>query len=237
MKKTRNKKINHAVGKAIFDHNMIIDNDNILVCVSGGKDSLALLSILFSFKKKAPVDFNLFPVYIDLGFKNSFAKELKEYVNKHYGNIRIEYTDYGVYAHSEENRENPCFLCSRLRRKRFFEIAQEQQCNKIALGHHKDDIIETFFINMFYAGKFDTMRAEQDFFGGEFKIIRPLSYLSKDEITDFCIKSNMPEFVNSCPSEGKSTRETIRGMLNNFYQENDHIKGNIFKAMGQILND
>ena len=110
MKKARNKKkINHAVGKAIFDHNMIINNDNILVCVSGGKDSLALLNILFSFRKKAPVDFNLFPVYIDLGFENSFAKELKEYVNKHYGSIRIEYTDYGEYAHSEKNRENPCF--------------------------------------------------------------------------------------------------------------------------------
>lgn len=225
------------MGKAIHDYNMIMDKENILVCVSGGKDSLALLNILFSFQKKAPVDYNIFPVYIDLGFKNSFAKELKAYVNEHYGPLRIEYTDYGVYAHSENNKVNPCFLCSKLRRKRFFEIAQELGCQKIALGHNKDDIIETFFINMLYAGRLDTMKPGQSFFDDKFQIIRPLSYLDKDEIIEFCLKSDFPEFVNSCPSDGMSKRETIRDLLNNLYNENGHVKRNIFKAMGQVIND
>ena len=230
-------KVNRAVGKAIHDYNMILDQDNILVAVSGGTDSLALLNILFSFQKKAPVEFNIVPVYIDLGFENSFAKDLESYVNQHYGPIRIEYTDYGTYAHSEKNKENPCFLCSRLRRKRIFEIAQELGCKKIALGHHKDDIIETFFINMLYAGKMDSMKPEQWFFNGKFQMIRPLCYLEKNEIIKFCRKLDIFEFINSCPSNKISKRESIRGMLNELYQSNDHIKGNIFKAMGQVIND
>ncbi len=231
------KRVDHAVGKAIFDYNMILDKENILVGVSGGKDSLALLTILSSFQKKAPVNFNIFPVYIDLGFENSFAKKLETFVNKYYDTIRIEYTDYGVYAHSEKNRENPCFLCSRLRRKRLFEIARELECNKIALGHHKDDIIETFFINMLYAGRLDSMKPEQLFFDGRFQIIRPLSYLDKDTINKFCRKCGFPEFVNTCPSDNTSKRKEVRDMLNNLYAQNNHIKGNIFKAMGQVIND
>ncbi len=225
------------MGKAIHDHNMIMDKDNILVCVSGGKDSLTLLDILFSFQKKAPVDYNIFPVYIDLGFENSFAKDLESYVNEHYVPLRIEYTDYGIYAHSEDNKTNPCFLCSRLRRKRFFEIAQELECEKIALGHNKDDIIETFFINMLYAGRIDTMKPKQSFFDGKFKIIRPLSYLEKNEIIKFCLKADFPDFVNSCPSDGISKRETVRDLLSHLYDENNHVKGNVFKAMGQLIND
>ncbi len=231
------KKINHAVGRAIHDYNMIVDKENILIAVSGGSDSLVLLNILSAFKKKAPVDFSIFPVHIDLGFENSFVKELETYVNTYYGALRIDYTDYGVYAHSEDNRENPCFLCSRLRKKRLFEIARELKCTKIALGHHKDDIIETFFINMLYSGRLDSMEPAQSFFNNRFQIIRPLSYLDKDIIQRFCKKAKFPEFNNPCPSDRTSKRNGIRDMLNNLYRQNDHIKGNIFRAMGQVIND
>ncbi len=231
------KKVNRAVGKAIHDYNMIMDQENLLVGISGGKDSLALLNILCDFQKKAPVDFKIFPVYIDLGFEKSFATELKQFVNSNYGRIRIEYTNYGIYAHSDQNKENPCFLCSRLRRKRLFEIALELGCKKIALGHHKDDIIETFFINLLYSGKLDTMKPEQSFFDEKFQIIRPLCYLEKNEISKFCLKSDIPEFINPCPSDGTSKRELVREMLDNLYKDNDHIKGNVFKAMGQVIND
>jgi len=138
---------------------------------------------------------------------------------------------------SEKNKENPCFLCSRLRRKRLFEIAQELGCKKIALGHNKDDIIETFFINMFYAGKLGTMKPGQSFFNDKFQIIRPMSYIEKDKIIEFCSKSDIPEFINTCPSNSTSKRKAVREMLNNLYQENSHIKGNVFKAMGQVIDD
>ena len=94
----------------------------------------------------------------------------------------METTDFGVVAHSPENRENPCFLCSRLRRKRLFEIADELNCTKLALGHHKDDIIETLFMNMCYAGEISTMKPSQSFFEGKFTVIRPLAYADEDSI-------------------------------------------------------
>lgn len=124
------KKIYHLVGKAIDDYDMISDNERILVGISGGKDSQALLDILFFLKDRAPVKFDIFPVYIDAGFEESFSPDLKRYVEDTYGSVTIEMTDFGILAHSEKNTENPCFLCSRLRRKRLFEIAKEKNVKK-----------------------------------------------------------------------------------------------------------
>lgn len=231
------KRIDHGVGKAIHDWDMILENEKILVGVSGGLDSQVLLHVLFSLKKKAPVHFDILPVHIDAGFEGSFAGDLKKYVDAAYGPLKIEYKNYGVLAHSDKNRENPCFLCSRLRRKRFFELAGELGCKKIALGHTKDDIIETLFINIFYAGKIGTMKPRQSFFDGDLDIIRPLSYVEKTEITRFAKVLNLPEFKNNCPSANTTKRGEIRTMLETMYNHNKHIKGNIFRAMGNIATD
>lgn len=235
MKSSLKKKIAHSVGKAIFDWNMILDKDKILVAISGGKDSQALLNILFSLKKKAPVDFEILPVHIDAGFQGSFAEDLGQYVEQAYGPLKIEYKNYGILAHSPENTENPCFLCSRLRRNRLFEMAKEQGCQKIALGHNKDDIIETLFINMFYAGKIATMKPKQSFFGGTLDIIRPLSYVEKKDIVKFAQSLGLPEFRNNCPSADQTKRTEIRQMLEDLYNHNQNIKGNIFRSLGNIV--
>ncbi|MCP4022821.1 MAG: tRNA 2-thiocytidine(32) synthetase TtcA [Desulfobacteraceae bacterium] len=237
MKTGLKKRVFHLVGKAIQDWKMILDGEKILVGISGGKDSQALLKILYDLKARAPVTFDLVPVHIDSGFKGSFSKELEKYIEKEYGPIRVEYKEYGPYAHSSENRENPCFLCSRLRRKRLFEIAKEEGCNKIALGHHKDDLIETLFINICYAGKIGTMKPRQSFFDGELEIIRPLAYVEKHEIILFNDKFALPEFVNNCPSANRTKRDEIRQMLDGLYKKNKHIKGNIFNAMGNVALD
>ncbi len=237
MKTGLKKKIDRAVGKAVHDWNMILENERILVGVSGGKDSQALLKILFSLQKKAPIKFDILPVHIDAGFEGSFAKDLKHYVENAYGAMQIEYKDYGVLAHSDENRENPCFLCSRLRRKRLFEIAKEQNCKKIALGHNKDDIIETLFINICYAGKIGTMKPRQSFFKGALDIIRPMSYVEKKDIARFGQLYDLPVFVNNCPSANKTKRIEIRRMLETLYKHNKHIKGNIFRSMSNIATD
>ncbi|MBU8912009.1 MAG: tRNA 2-thiocytidine(32) synthetase TtcA [Desulfobacterales bacterium] len=237
MKTGLKKRIDRAVGKAIHDWNMISENERILVGVSGGMDSQALLNILFSLKKKAPVNFDILPVHIDAGFEGSFAKELENCIKDTYGTLKIEYKDYGVLAHSDKNRENPCFLCSRLRRKRLFEIAQEQGCKKIALGHNKDDIIETLFINICYAGRIGTMKPRQSFFNGTLDIIRPLSYVEKKNITLFGQLFDLPEFKNNCPSADKTKRGEIRKLLETLYKHNKHIKGNIFRSMSNIAPD
>ncbi len=231
------KKIDHAVGKAIHDYDMISNNERILVGVSGGKDSQALLEILFSLKSRAPVKFELFPVYIDAGFEGKFSHDLKCYIEDKYGPVIIESTEHGILAHSKKNTENPCFLCSRLRRNRLFEIAKEKKCTKIALGHTKDDIIETLFINIFYAGKIGTMKPRQSFFNGALDIIRPLSYVEENDIISFGRLFDLPVFVNNCPSANVTKRGEIKQMLEGMYKTNKHIKGNIFSSMGNIATD
>ena len=237
VKTSLKKRVDHFVGKAIHDWNMILENDRVLVGLSGGKDSQTLLKILFALQKKAPVKFEILSVHIDAGFKGSFAKELETYIKNNYGRIQIEYKEYGVLAHSQENRENPCFLCSQLRRKRLFEIAKELGCKKIALGHNKDDLIETLFINMCYSGKIGTMKPRQSFFKGALDIIRPLAYVEKQDIIRFCQLFEVPEFKNNCPSADRTKRSEIRNLLETLYKCNKHIKGNIFRSMSNIATD
>ena len=231
------KRVNHGVGKAVCDWTMIENNDRILIGVSGGKDSLTLLHFLYSFQQKAPVSFELIPVHVDPGFESSLSADLKRYVDAYYHPLRVEKTDFGLRAHSPENGENPCFMCSRLRRKRLFELAREYGCKKIALGHHKDDLIETLFINMCYAGKLATMKPRQSFFDGNLDIIRPLSYVEGQEIARLSALLNLPVFDNPCPSAGLTKRAEIRQMLEGLYKQNRNIKGNIFRAMGNIARD
>jgi len=231
------KRVRRGVGRAIHDWNMILDKDRILVALSGGNDSQTLLQVLFFLQQKAPVKFDIIPVHVDPGFECSFVKELESYVETNFFPLRVEYTDYGVRAHAKENRENPCFFCARLRRNKLFEIAREQGCQKIALGHNKDDIIETLFINIFYAGKIGTMKPKQSFFNGSLDIIRPLAYVEKKDIVSFSKLSGFPEFVNNCPSADVTKRGEVRQMLENLYKHNRHIKGNIFRAMGNVASD
>ena len=140
-------------------------------------------------------------------------------------------------GHSEQNRENPCFLCSRLRRKRLFEIADELGCNKLALGHTKDDIIETLFLNICYAGEISTMIPSQTFFKGRFTVIRPLAFVDEDLTRRFAREQKFPYFINPCPSAGVSKRHEIKSILNKRYKSNRKIKGNIFRAMSNVKNE
>jgi tRNA 2-thiocytidine biosynthesis protein TtcA len=152
------------MGQALHRYQMISDGDRILVGVSGGADSLTLMRMLVERLTRIPIRYELFAVFIDPGFEGSFAEPLEIYCDKIGFPLRVVYTNYGILGHGPDNRENPCFLCSRLRRKRLFEIADELGCNKIALGHNKDDIIETLFMNICYAGEISTMLPVQTFF-------------------------------------------------------------------------
>ncbi|MFH1155001.1 MAG: ATP-binding protein [Pseudomonadota bacterium] len=237
MKTGVRKRLFHAVGKAIQDYAMISHEDRILVGVSGGVDSLVLLEVLRDLREKAPLDFDLVPLHVDPGFENGFAQELSHHVSRVTGHLKVDYTRHGVLAHSLENRENPCFLCSRLRRKRFFQIARQEGCNKIALGHTKDDLIETLFINMCFAGRIGTMKPSQSFFNNRVSMIRPLAYVEKTDILKFARIRDLPEFINPCPSAGFTKRASVRGFLDLLYKENPNVKGNLFRAMGRVETD
>ncbi|QTA84625.1 ATP-binding protein [Desulfonema magnum] len=237
------KTLNRAVGKALHHYNMISDGDRIAVGLSGGKDSLTLMWILNERLPRIPISYELFAIHIDSGFplvtdadsgNKRKSVSLESYSEKMGYHIRTEHTDYGVLAHSSENRENPCFLCSRLRRKRLFEIADELGCNKLALGHHKDDIIETLFLNMCYAGEISTMVPYQSFFEDKFTIIRPLAFADEAVIRRFARTRNFPNFVNTCPSANVSKRQEIKMLLKQLYRSNKKIRGNIFRAMSHV---
>ena len=213
---------------------MIFNGDRIAVGLSGGKDSWALLWLLSDLQDRAPVDFQLFPIYIDPGFDGGPADAITGQADAMGLNVRIEYTDHGVLAHSATNRENPCFLCSRLRRKRLFEISRELGCGKLALAHNKDDIIETLFLNMCYAGEISTMVPYQPFFNGLLTLIRPLAYVDEETLKRFAQQMRWPVKDNPCPSAGHTKRAEIKTMLKQLYTANRKVKGNIFRAMRHV---
>ena len=228
------KALNRAMGKALHRYEMIADGDRILVGVSGGADSLSLMWMLAERRGRIPIDYELFAVYIDPGFEGGFSRQLESYCETLGVRLRVEYTDHGLLAHSPVNRENPCFLCSRLRRKRLFEIADELGCRKLALGHNRDDLIETLFLNMCYAGEISTMLPMQAFFEQRFFLIRPLAFADEGLIRRFAADRGFPEFQNPCPTSKISKRKEIKQLLNQLYRSNKKIKGNIFRALSHV---
>ncbi|MCF8112000.1 MAG: tRNA 2-thiocytidine(32) synthetase TtcA [Desulfobacteraceae bacterium] len=190
------KALNRDMGRAIHHYDMIAPDDRILVAVSGGKDSMTMLWMLSERLLRIPINYELYAVYVDPGFKGGFAGALAKWCRQTGVELLVEETDHGLFAHSGQNRENPCFMCARMRRKRIFEVADRLGCRKIAFGHHKDDIIETLFINMCYTGVMSTMRPAQDMFEGRFTMIRPLAYVDEDRISRFAADMGLPEFKN-----------------------------------------
>ena len=231
------KGLKRNIGKALHRYDMISDGDRILVGLSGGKDSFTLMWLLNERLERSPINYELFAVYIDPGFEEGFSEPLAEYWNRTGFELIIEDTDFGILAHSSQNRENPCFLCSRLRRKRLFEIADELGCNKLALGHNKDDIIETLFMNICYAGEISTMMPSQSFFQERFTLIRPLAFVDEDVIRRFAKEKGCPDFINPCPSAKVSKRQEIKRLLQQLYRSNRKVKGNIFRAMSHVKTD
>ncbi len=225
------------MGRAIHQYNMIADGDRILVGISGGKDSLSLLWFLKERLARIPISYRLSAAFIDPGFEGGFAVPLEKWCREMDIELYVAKTDYGIVAHSERNLENPCFLCSRLRRRHIFEIAAETGCNKVAFGHNRDDIIETFFINICYTGVMGTMRPAQSMFKGRITIIRPLALIDEDRLLRFAHAKGFPVFENPCPSASVSKRREIKTFLNQLYGRNKKIKNNIFRSLSHVNMD
>ncbi len=224
--------------KAVLDYAMIEEGDQVLIGVSGGADSYALLDLLDSKMIFVP-RFSFIAVNIDMGFDPDYIayQELEKYFQEHHYPYVMEKTDIGLISHSDFNRKNPCFLCSRLRRKRIFEIAEEKGCNKIAFAHHRDDIIETLLINMFYGREISTMMPNQSIFGGKLHIIRPLAYLREELVKKYSRERQFPAVKNACPSSENSKRIYVKKLLNELERDNPDIRHNIFKAMSHVKPD
>jgi tRNA 2-thiocytidine biosynthesis protein TtcA len=229
--------VRRLLGKALHHYDLIENGDKILVAVSGGKDSLLLLWLLRERLRRVPIDYELLAVHVDPGFESASAGQVEEFLASEKFAYEILRTDFGIRAHSEENRENPCFLCARLRRTLLFQKAQEFGCNKVAFGHNQDDFIETFFINICYGAQVASMVPKQQFFGGEITVIRPLALIPAATVERVCRRLALPVVENCCPSAHSSKRQQVRSLLTELYRGNSKVRGNIFHAMSNVNID
>ena len=224
--------------KAVLDYGMIKEGDRVLVGVSGGADSMVLLDLLASPMVFVP-EFSLTAVHIDLGFPGGEgdAEMIAGEMGKIVSDFVVEKTDIGPLAHSDYNRKNPCFLCARLRRKRIFELAAARGCNRIAFAHHRDDIIETLLINIFYGREISTMKPNQSIFRGGLHIVRPLSYLPEKMIKKYAGERGLNPLPNRCPTSGTSRRLYIKQLLRSLEKDNRQLRHNIWTAMHHVKPD
>jgi tRNA 2-thiocytidine biosynthesis protein TtcA len=231
------KEIRSLMGKAIHQYGLIREGDRILVGVSGGKDSLTMLHLLHERAKRVPTRYELVPVHIDLGFNPDRKKVLRDFCEARGLLLRVEETQIGKRAHSSENRENPCFLCSWERRKRIFSLAQKLRCSKIAFGHHKDDIIETLLLNIFYSAEISTMLPIQTLFKGTMTLIRPMALIEEKKIERFAREKALPFSPSGCPSSGMTKRREVKELIEAMEGKNRKVKGNIFRSLSNIKLD
>ncbi len=228
-------KINRRIGQALHDYSMLDDADKVLVAVSGGVDSLVLAWLLQSWQKKAPIQYSVRAVHIDNGFWTPVCGEEKPAVS-----IGRELTRLGVKfsveqaRNSFEVRERTCFLCARSRRSQLFEYARNHGFNRIALGHHKDDLVETLFLNLLYSGNISTMVPRQELFGGKLSLIRPLAYIEKDDVWRIAERLALKPIENLCPLAGDTRREDVREILAGIYRQEPGAKNSIFAAMSNV---
>ncbi len=225
---------------AANDFQMIQSGDRILVGISGGADSFVLLQMLSGRKIFTPQDISIIPVHIDLGFTGNdppHINTLKTYFETNGYEYHIEKTQIGTYAHSEKNRKKPCFLCSRFRRQRMIELADKFNCQKIALGHHKDDVVETLMINILFGRQISTMMPNQALFKGKFYIIRPLVYIWEKKIKEYAQQNDFPTFENKCPSAKTSRRLYVKDLLRDLERDYKGIRENIFKSLRHVKAD
>jgi tRNA 2-thiocytidine biosynthesis protein TtcA len=224
--------ISKKVGKAIKDYNMIQDGDKIIVAVSGGKDSLSLLEILCDRQRYAPVKFELLPVHVKVDFQKIDVDTLERYFKENGYNYHIEPLNI-----LNGNDKIECFYCAWSRKKTLFEVASKFKVKKIAVAHHKDDIIETFLLNLVFHAEIGTMTPIEKFFGGKFWLIRPLMYVEEKELIKFANLYNLPVLNFDCPYEG-SKRRFMKEILKIIEKEgNKHAKANIFNALKNVKKD
>lgn len=227
------KTANRRIGQAMHNYSMLADRDRVLIAVSGGVDSLVLTWILNFWRCKAPIRYEILAVYIDNGLDSSMNAKVAEQLQAIGVAYRIEKTDFWHRA-AAAGGNSICYHCARLRRNHLFAMAEEQGCNKISFGHHKDDILETFFINLLYAGNISTMVPKQKLFDGRIHIIRPLAFLEKKEIMEIAQAAAITPVKNPCPQDNDSKRQEARRIVASLSELDPKIKANMFAALSNI---
>lgn len=231
------KRLRRQTGQAVMDFNMIEEGDRIMVCLSGGKDSYTLLDMLQHLQRVAPIKFELFAVNLDQkqpGFPEHVLPEYLDTQNIEYK--IVEEDTYSIVTDIIPEGKTTCSLCSRLRRGILYRTANEMGATKIALGHHRDDMIETLFLNMFYGGKLKSMPAKLMSDNGEHMVIRPLAYCKETDIEQYAISQAYPIIpCNLCGSQENLQRKHTKAMLAQWDIDHPGRIESIFTAMQNVV--
>ncbi len=229
-------KVERKVKKAIFDYGLITDGDIILIGLSGGKDSLALLELLGRRSKIFNPRFQVIAAHVvmtNIAYQTDTA-----YLNRLANEYDIPFVTYETsFDPSTDKRKSPCFLCSWMRRKALFEIAKKYNCNKIALGHHRDDMLETLLMNMVHQGAFGTMPPKLKMSKFEMEIIRPMCLIEEKELIEIASVRNYKKQIKNCPYESGSSRTDIKNVIKQLESINPEARYSIWSSMTNIQKE
>jgi tRNA 2-thiocytidine biosynthesis protein TtcA len=230
-------RINSRIGRAIHDYGLIEDGDKVLVAVSGGKDSLTLITLLKEIQGWAPIKFELVVAHVISDFQKDSEKHADS-LAKIFEEMGLEYKFRRIEV-ADEEMKTTCFWCSWNRRKALFKLADELGCEKVALGHHKDDIVETMLMNMLYNGEISAMNPRQELFDGKLTVIRPLCYVEEKMIVEYADEKNFTKYTCTCPFAKQSRRKFIKDFIRSAEKNTPriNIKTNVFKSISRIKAD
>lgn len=219
------------VRRAVENYDMLKNGDRLAVGVSGGKDSLALLVTLANLKKFYPENFDIVAITIDMGFPNTDYSPIKKLCDE----LGVEYiiVPSQIYEviFNIRKESNPCSLCARMRRGAINDAAKATGCNKLALGHNYDDVVETVLLNLFYAGNFGSFMPVTYLDRSDLTVIRPLIYAPENSVAAFARNSSLPIVESSCPANGNTKREDMKKLMYELQKENPSVIKNIFGAL------
>jgi tRNA 2-thiocytidine biosynthesis protein TtcA len=231
------RKLRHGVGKAIADFSLIEKGDRIAVAVSGGKDSYTMLLLLEDLRRRAPVPFELVAVNIDSGYPGYRTDVIEDFFRKNGFSYRMVPSEhYAIIKEKRRPGSSYCSICSRLKRGALYETAQSMGCNKLALGHHQDDFIETLLLNQFFVGSLKSMSASMLADNGIITVIRPLVYLAEEDISTFSREAELPVVCCCCPVCGTADmqRKRMKRLLKELQADIPHVKSSLLKALSNV---
>jgi tRNA 2-thiocytidine biosynthesis protein TtcA len=231
------KRLCRLVGEAIGDYDMIHAGDRVMVCLSGGKDSYGLLDVLLKLRGRSPVSFELIAVNLDQRHPGYPERVLPDYLDSLGISYRIEVQDtYSVVKRVVPDGETMCGLCSRLRRGVLYRVAREVGATKIALGHHRDDILETFFLNLFFGGKMKAMSPKLQSDDGNHVVIRPLAYVAEKDLEAYAQVRGFPIIpCDLCGSQPALQRKQVKEMLREWEKRHPGRVDSMFRALSDLV--
>ncbi len=225
------KRLLSFVRRAVDDYNMIEDGDRIAVGVSGGKDSLTLLEVLAEMRRFYPKKYEVYAVTVDMGFENADFSEIEEFCRRINVKYTVTKTEIAKIIFDIRKESNPCSLCSKMRRGSLHAAAQELGCNKVALGHHYDDAVETFMMNLFFEGRLGCFSPVTYLSNRQITLIRPMIYAQEKDVMYFVRKRILPILISPCPEDHATEREKMKNLLLELERNNKGLRHRIFTAM------